>query len=171
MPINYWPAILKLLRSKKGVTDHGKNQTDFHAWADKHYPKADRTSWFGDPWCYILISWAFINAGLKVPFCSYVPAGYLYYKNKDKLSKTPKEGYLAFYCWNREIFTDDHNSVGIPQHIGICTKVYPDGSFDAIEGNTSPSSGHGNQSDGDGVYEKRRHLSDVKAFGIPNYFQ
>lgn len=166
--INLLPEVLKKAREKIGVTDHGINDTDFNSWADKHYPRQNQP-WKGEPWCYIFVSWALIISGVHVPFFSYVPSGYLYYKAKGKLSKVPKEGDIAFYCWNEDSFLAD-NSHGIPQHVGIVTKVNPDGSFQAIEGNTS--SGHvGSQDNGDGIYEKTRHLSDVKAFGIQDYMQ
>lgn len=153
---NYWNDVLKIARGEVGQKEKGNN--------DNKYGKELNNN--GVAWCYLFVSWCIKKAGLNIPVCAYVPTGYLWYKNKGKLSKVPKEGYLAFFCWNKEYFKDD-KSYGIPQHIGFVSKVNADGSFMCIEGNTSDV----NQSEGDGVYEKKRRLSDVKAFGMPNYEQ
>lgn len=145
--------------AKKGYQE-GKNNDNIFG---KHF-KANF-----QPWCYYFVSYLMIvEAGMKIPPCGYVPEGYLWYKNKGRISPKPQEGDMVFFCWNKEIFKADKNSIGVPQHIGIVTKVFTNGTFLCVEGNTS-SGRTGSQDNGDGVYEKLRRLSDVKGFGRPNY--
>lgn len=55
----------------------------------------------------------------------------------------------------------DFNKDGVNDHTGVIVDVLGNGYYSTIEGNTSPSAG-GSQSNGDGVYIKERHISQIK---------
>lgn len=142
--------ILKKANKEIGYQEQPTNRTKYGAWYGQD----------GVAWCYIFLSWLLITSGMKIGKCSYVPTGYAWYKVNKKFYNKPQRGDLAFFCWNPQ---------RIPQHIGIVDSVNADGSFYCIEGNTSPSSTTGNQSNGDGVYKKLRYPKDVLGFGRPDY--
>jgi len=135
-------------------------------------PNSNHTAfgvWFGmdhEPWCAIFVSWVLSHVGRPFRY-SYVPSIVADAKlKKDGLSIIPfrwvgnalKEGHvvLACYDWPGE-------SPGIADHVGFVEKVLSNSSFQAIEGNTTPSDG-GNQSNGGEVCRKVRNVSDVQAF-------
>jgi hypothetical protein len=125
--------------------------------------------WFGCdgvPWCNIFVSYCFlqasnvllckgfVGAGVSARGCTYVPTTEAWLKAtgqwRDR-SSTLKPGDIAIYNWDG----------GVPDHIGIVEKPYSDGSFDAIEGNTSV----GNNSNGGEVMRRRRYRQNVDGFG------
>ena len=58
----------------------------------------------------------------------------------------------------------DWNDDGIADHIGLVVSPPESGSaFHTVEGNTSSGSA-GSQSNGDGVYQRTRYVSDVICF-------
>lgn len=66
------------------------------------------------------------------------------------VSSTPQRGAFALYLCNSQ-----------PIHIGIVEKVYPDGSFDTIEGNTSQHGSGVNPNGGAVAHKRRRKSKDV----------
>ena len=112
----------------KGVRENGKSNDSMDIRVYK------RGAANNNPWCAYFTSYCCEQAGAK-PF-SYTGssqsiksqaqgAGYYAYKNAGY---TPKSGDLAVWT--------NSNSKG---HIGVVEKVYADGSFDTIEGNSSNS--------------------------------
>jgi len=78
-------------------------------------------------------------------------------KIKKFTTKEPKMGDLIIF----EFASDSDNEI---DHIGIFGEwIVKNHSFTAIEGNTS-SSDKGSQSNGGGVFKKRREIKDVLAF-------
>lgn len=93
--------------------------------------------WFGDPgqpWCATFVSWVFSHAGSPLPPIqgpkgfAYVPYAISYARAHHELSGTPHVG---------DIFLLKDGS-----HTGIVTKVFPDGTFDTVEGNYANQVAH-----------------------------
>ena len=120
------------------------------------------------PYCSLFVSYVLektgystlmnlAGAGAYKKFCSYVPTVYSYYSYLNKVHKNPKEGDIIMF---------DFGST-YAEHIGFVV------SFDkktqivtTIEANTS-SGVAGSQSNGDGVYIRKRHMSTVKGCITP----
>lgn len=112
------------------------------------------------PWCAVFVSWCAAQAGIgtdTVPKMAYVPYITSFYQKQGryfaKAGYQPQAGDLAIF--------------GSNSHIGIVESA--DGQYvTTIEGNTSAS---GNNSNGDGVYRKKRRLTDrwIKGYCSPQY--
>lgn len=126
--------------------------------------------WYGMnavPWCAIFVSWAyheaglgkFVNASGKKGFAS-CDAGLKWFAKKGKLVPIAQAqpGDLVFFQ-----FDDDAQ----PDHVGIVeknnTKLHR---LVTIEGNTSSNSIN-SQSNGGGVYRKKRSYATVMAVARP----
>lgn len=128
--------------------------------------------WFGAngyAWCNMFVSYCFqIGAGYTIADgypggkgagvypgkgCSYVPTTEAWLRATGMWigRSTPLPGDIAIYNWNG----------GEPDHIGIVNRVLPNGSFEAIEGNTA----EGNDSNGGEVMLRVRLLTQVDGFG------
>ena len=136
-------------------------------------PDSNRTmfgEWFGVngvPWCNIFVSYCFQIAasstianglagkapGVYAKGCAYVPTTEAWLRTTGMwLGRVaPLGGDIAIYNWDG----------GDPDHIGIVEKYLGDGTFSAIEGNTSVT----NKSNGGEVQRAIRHLSQVDGFG------
>ena len=116
-------------------------------------------------WCAIFIWWLFNQAG----------ASELYYGGKKTASCT------ALYNWAKKagqtvtpsnmragdiVFFDWDNS-GDCDHVGVCVSRSGSTVY-TVEGNTS-SGNSGSQSNGDGVYKRKRTLSQIKKVWRPKY--
>ena len=120
--------------------------------------------WYGmdyQPWCAMFVSYCFYNADLPLPITTkkgfaYCPYGVKWFKDKQKLSQTPKVGDVVFYDWEND---------GISDHVGIVETVNADDSIIAIEGNTSV----GNDSNGGQVMRRTRQRGTILGFGRPPY--
>ena len=53
-------------------------------------------------------------------------------------------------------------------HVELVVRVNKDGSVDTIGGNTSPGTA-GSQSDGGGVFPRRRTPAEIHGFALVNY--
>lgn len=117
----------------------------------------------GVAWCAIFLWWVFREAGapqLIHPRTAYTPTLYDWYRTQGRASSSPRVGSLVFYNWR--------DKVDRIQHVGIVEAVEPD-AIVTIEGNTQ-SGAAGNQSDGDGVWRRRRaRTSDIVGYGHPAY--
>jgi len=124
--------------------------------------------WFGlnnQPWCAMFISWCFDQAELKTLQGSQTKKGFascdvglkwFVKKNKTIPIGQAKAGDIAFFQFD----TDAQ-----PDHVGIVTKN--NGKFLwCYEGNTAGNN-KGSQSNGDGVYLKKRAYSLVMAVARP----
>ena len=126
--------------------------------------------WYGlnnQPWCAIFVSWCYDQAGLtekvaaqnKKGFAS-CDAGLKWFTKHNKLISIgdAQEGDIVFFQFD----TDAE-----PDHVGIVAKNMKRlQALRTIEGNTSPSN-KGSQSNGGGVYEKKRSYATVMAVVRP----
>jgi hypothetical protein len=126
--------------------------------------------WFGVDgvaWCNIFVSYCFsVGAGYTLAAgyagkadgvypkgCAYVPTTEAWLRASGMWlgRATPLPGDLAIYNWNG----------GDPDHIGIVERYLGDGTFQAIEGNTSAR----DNSNGGEVQRTIRRLTQVDGFG------
>lgn len=119
--------------------------------------------WYGmnrQPWCAMFISWAASKSGCSkvIPKHAYTPAGAQWFKNRGQWGKTPRVGAIVYY---------DVSGLGRISHVGVVDKVFADGSWTAIEGNTNAAGSR----DGGGVRrQKRRTVGTSRGgFGYPAY--
>ena len=122
----------------------------------------------GNPWCAMFVSWVYGQAGLsktvaastKKGFAS-CDAGLKWFAKKGKLVPIgeAQPGDIAFFQ-----FDDDAQ----PDHVGIVIKNNTKlKRLVCIEGNTAGDA-KGSQSNGDGVYKKKRPYSLVMAVARPS---
>ena len=122
----------------------------------------------GNPWCAMFVSWVYAQAGLsatvaastKKGFAS-CDAGLKWFAKKGKLIPIgdAQPGDIAFFQ-----FDDDAQ----PDHVGIIIKNNTKlKRLVCIEGNTAADA-KGSQSNGDGVYQKKRPYSLVMAVARPS---
>lgn len=86
---------------------------------------------------------------------AYVPTLESWGQAKGVLYDSPKRGdFMLLQMWDEK---GQYSG-----HVGIVVQVNPDGTFDSIEGNTSPQGAVGSQSNGGGVYARNRLISSSK---------
>ena len=150
---------------KMNVVDIAKSQLGY-----KESPNNDSMygKWFGlnnQPWCAMFVSWCFDKAGLlskitaqtKKGFAS-CDAGLKWFTKNNKLVPVgqAQPGDIVFFQFD----TDAQ-----PDHVGIVASN--DGkNLYCYEGNTS-SGAKGSQSNGDGVYLRKRPYSLVMGVARP----
>ena len=119
--------------------------------------------WFGlnnVSWCAEFVSWCYAQAGFPLGIIDYmkgyasVPFGLKHFTTSNEITNYPQAGDIVIYDWNGD---------GNPDHTGIFVCGNGDGTFTAIEGNTSD----GNASDGGTVQKKIRKYTLVEAFVHP----
>lgn len=151
--------------SKELAVDIAHTQIDYKEAANNNTMYG---AWYGmnnQPWCAMFVSWVFNQAGLassvaastRKGFAS-CDAGLKWFAKKNKLVPIgqAQAGDIAFFQ-----FDDDAQ----PDHVGIVVKN--NGKYLwCIEGNTA-SDTKGSQSNGDGVYRKKRAYSLVMAVARP----
>jgi surface antigen len=110
------------------------------------------------PWCGAFVNWCAKQVGLKIPDCTYTPAGAKAFAEAKRwqlvADATPLPGDLAFF---------DFPADGIDRisHIGIVEEVKANGTVIVIEGNTSPDV-KGDQRNGGQVCRK------IRAYKVKN---
>lgn len=110
------------------------------------------------PWCGAFVNWCAKQVALKIPDCTYTPAGAKAFAEAKRwqlvADATPLPGDLAFY---------DFPADGIDRisHIGIVEEVKANGTVIVIEGNTSPDV-KGDQRNGGEVCRK------IRAYKVKN---
>jgi surface antigen len=110
------------------------------------------------PWCGAFVNWCAKQVGLKIPDCTYTPAGAKAFAEAKRwqgiAEATPLPGDLAFF---------DFPADGIDRisHIGIVEEVKANGTVIVIEGNTSPDV-KGDQRNGGQVCRK------IRAYKVKN---
>ena len=110
------------------------------------------------PWCGAFVNWCAKQVGLKIPDCTYTPAGAKAFAEakrwQDVATAEPMPGDLAFFDFpNDDIFRISH--------IGIVEEVKANGTVIVIEGNTSPDV-KGDQRNGGQVCRK------IRAYKVKN---
>lgn len=148
-------ALLNVARSQLGYREGRNNDTKYGAWYGMNHV----------PWCAQYVAWvAWKASGRKdlVAPIAYTPALARWFieQGPDAWGTTPKPGAVAFFD-----FPDNVNRI---QHVGYVEKVNDDGTITTLEGNTSAGVA-GSQSNGDGVYRRRRPRRYVVLYGYPKY--
>lgn len=163
--------ILALAKKQVGVTESPKNSDNvkYNTW---WYGKKVKGNY---PWCCVFVNWLFHELDSDKIFCDgkkvgYVPAVHEWAKanklvvyDRTKAASTIKNGKpgdLIIFDW-----LGNHRS---RDHIGIIVSKNKDGSYNTIEGNTSPTNA-GSQGYGDGVYKKVRATKFISAIIRPKY--
>lgn len=158
-------AVADAAESKVGIAEAGGNNKGAELQpffdADNYDPNGGRPGDNGYAWCASFICWCCMVAlaGRKISF---------------KRPTTPSAWGMESWSMAQDRSTWTLKSPGLDisrgdivvfkiSHVGIAAGS-PDGNgyFQTVEGNTSGSSG-GNQRDGDGVYRKRRHISEIRS--------
>jgi cell wall-associated NlpC family hydrolase len=149
--------ILARARFELEYTEKGNNETKYGAWYGVN----------GQPWCAIFVSWCYDKAGLvdkvaaetKKGFAS-CDAGLKWFAKKGKIVPVgeAQEGDIVFFQFDND---------AQPDHVGIVEKNMKRlKALKTIEGNTSPNN-KGSQSNGGGVYQKKRSYATVMAVVRP----
>jgi hypothetical protein len=114
-------------------------------------------------WCGCWAAWVVVKlGGAKIP--SRIRLGYAPYITDD--ARNNRNGLTAVAFENAR--AGDIVTFWGGQHIGVVEK-YENGVLYTIEGNTSPEGGSGSQSNGGGVYKRKRYKSDVDCIARPAY--
>jgi len=150
-------SVVNIATSQVGYKEVGKNN-------DSMYGK-----WYGlnnNPWCAMFVSWCFDQAGLagavaaqtKKGFAS-CDAGLKWFAKNNKLVPVgqAQEGDIVFFQFDKDAEAD---------HVGIVVKNDGKKNLWCIEGNTAGDN-KGSQSNGDGVYLKKRAYSLIMGIARP----
>lgn len=143
-------AMIAAAASQIGYSEVGNNDTYFGRWYGLN----------NQPWCGIFMSWsAFVSGNRKnIPKFAYTPAGAEYFKKKGQWGTKPRVGAIAFY---------DTAGLGRISHTGVVDRVFPDGSWTSIEGNTNAA---GSREGRVVRRQKRRTVGTSRGgFGYPAY--
>jgi len=146
-------AVLEVIQAEVGYQEGPRN-------ANKY---GDAYGMPNQPWCMQLVWWAGQQAGVGdlIPRTAYTPTAAQWYRDRGQWSTEPRVGSLVFFDWPG----DGKDRIS---HVGLVVAV-EDGAIVTYEGNTRAQPG-GDQSEGDGVYERRRPLGpSVVGFGHPAY--
>jgi cell wall-associated NlpC family hydrolase len=149
--------VLNRAKFETGYTEKNNNETKYGAWYGVNK----------QPWCAIFVSWCYDKAGLvdkvavqsKKGFAS-CDAGLKWFAKKNKIVPVgeAKEGDIVFFQFDND---------AQPDHVGIVEKNMKRlKALKTIEGNTSPNN-KGSQSNGGGVYQKKRSYATVMAVVRP----
>lgn len=152
--------LLKVAAGEVGVMEcpAGSNNVKYNA---AYYGKAVSGSAY--PWCCAFVWWCFHQLGAddlvtKTASCTYLMT-WLKNRGRQVRAADMAPGDLVFYNWA-------HGPGGsAANHVGIVETVRPDGSFVAIEGNTSVTS----DDNGGAVMRRTRNLGVVVAVARPAY--
>lgn len=149
--------ILEIALQELNQTEEGDNLTKYGKWYGMN----------GQPWCAMFVSWVYAQAGLSKSVAASTSKGFAscdaglkWFAKKGKLVPVgeAQEGDIVFFQ-----FDDDAQ----PDHVGIVifnNKTMKN--LTCIEGNTSPTK-KGSQSNGGGVYKKKRSYATVMAVARP----
>lgn len=159
--------ILAEARKHVGVKEspRGSNRTKFGALYAQHTKGGQNgVAWCGQfIWALFYLCGIDLQRSLGFRWCQYTPTFVDDCRKAGWTVVSPAKvqpGDLVFF--------DFPDSVKRVQHVGIVTRKVRGGHFLSIEGNTSSGS-KGSQSNGDGVYERSRRVSDVKVAFRPPY--
>lgn len=111
------------------------------------------------PWCAMFVTICSRIAGCAqvIPKFAYTPAGAEWFKKQGRWRSKPRRGAIAFF---------DTSGMGRISHVGIVDKVYKDGSFTCIEGNTNAA---GSREGRVVRRQRRRTVGPRGGFGYPEY--
>lgn len=141
--------VLNAARGELGTTERGNNDTKYGRWYGLNF----------QPWCAIFSSWVAAKARVTriVPRHAYTPAGAQWFKDRGQWGHKPRVGAWVYY---------DTAGLGRISHVGIVEKVFRDGSWYAIEGNTNAAGSR----EGRIVRRQKRTTTGHRGgFGYPDY--
>jgi hypothetical protein len=128
--------------------------------------RVDGGRWQNQPWCGVYVKDMLDRSGVTgEPSPVYTPSGVAGYKRVGRWIPRDgacREGDVVFFDWGGS------QSTGATDHVGFCLGQSRNGYIDTVEGNTQPGTS-GDQSNGGGVYRRRRPLTSVVGFGRPLY--
>lgn len=150
-------SISEIALQEVGTTEVPDNKTKYGKWYGMN----------GQPWCAMFVSWVYAQAGLSKSIAASTSKGFAscdlglkWFAKKNKLVPVgqAQEGDIVFFQ-----FDDDAQ----PDHVGIVLKNNTRlKRLVCIEGNTSPDN-KGSQSNGGGVYKKKRSYATVMGVARP----
>lgn len=147
--------IKNLAESQIGYTEQPINKTMYGKWYGLD----------GQPWCAMFVSWVFNQAGASKNIAvsgakgfASCDAGLKWFAKKNKLVPVGQAqmGDIVFFQFDND---------AEPDHVGIVIKNTGK-LLVCVEGNTSPDK-KGSQSNGGGVYRKKRPYSTVMGIARP----
>lgn len=143
--------VLKVAKAEIGTTEwpSGSNKVKYNTW---YYGQG--VSGAAYPWCMAFAQWVFAHAGYTLPYKTASCSALLNWYKANKpgcVADKPVRGAIVIYTFG---------------HTGIVDEVNADGSFYAVEGNTS-SNLAGSQSNGGGVFRPLRYMTQVTKFIVP----
>jgi cell wall-associated NlpC family hydrolase len=150
-------SLLDIAKAEIGTIEVPVNKTKYGKWYGLN----------GQPWCAMFVSWCFNEAGLSKSIAAQTPKGFAscdaglkWFAKKNKLVPVgqAQPGDIVFFQFDEDAQADH---VGIVTYNNRLTK-----NLNCIEGNTS-SGNAGSQSNGDGVYKRKRSYSLVMAVARP----
>lgn len=148
--------VVDIAKSQLGYQETGNN--------DSMYGK-----WYGlnnNPWCAMFVSWCFNQAGLASKIAAQTAKGFAscnaglkWFINHNKTVPVGKAqaGDIVFFQFDAD---------AEPDHVGICASNDGKKYLMVYEGNTSGDN-KGSQSNGDGVYLKKRAYSLIMGVARP----
>lgn len=141
--------LLRAARADLGYTEGANNNTKFGRWYGLNH----------QPWCAMAVSFWVAKAGLRriIPRHAYTPAGADWFKRRGQWGSKPRVGAIVYY---------DTAGLGRISHVGIVEKVFRDGSWYAIEGNTNAA---GSREGRVVRRQKRTTVGQRGGFGYPRY--
>jgi cell wall-associated NlpC family hydrolase len=148
--------VIDAANGELGYQETGNNDTKYGKWYGLN----------NQPWCAMFVSWCFAQADLselvaaqtKKGFAS-CDAGLKWFSKKNKIVPVgqARAGDIVFFQFDAD---------AQPDHVGIVIKNDGKKYLWCIEGNTSGDT-KGSQSNGDGVYTKKRAYSLVMGVARP----
>jgi hypothetical protein len=148
--------VAAIAKSQIGYTETDNNDTMYGKWYGLN----------NQPWCAMFVSWCYsqaeqagkVAASTKKGFAS-CDAGLKWFAKNNKLVPTgqAQSGDIVFFQFDAD---------AQPDHVGIVVKNDGKKYLWCVEGNTAGDN-KGSQSNGDGVYLKKRAYSLVMAVARP----
>jgi cell wall-associated NlpC family hydrolase len=149
-------SVVDIAKAELGYKETGNNDTKYGKWYGLN----------NNPWCAMFVSWCFNQAGLgknivaqnSKGFAS-CQAGLKWFTSRGKIVPVGKAqaGDIVFFQFDADAEAD---------HVGICASNDGKKYLMVYEGNTSGDS-KGSQSNGDGVFLKKRSYSLVMGVARP----
>lgn len=148
--------VVGMAKSQLGYQETGNNDTKFGRWYGIN----------NQPWCAMFVSWCFSEVGLAAKVAASTKKGFAgcdaglkWFSKNGKIVPVGKAiaGDIVFFQFD----TDTE-----PDHVGICASNDGKKYLTVYEGNTSGDT-KGSQSNGDGVYLKKRAYSLIMGVARP----
>lgn len=151
--------VLAIFRSQLGYLEGPDNSTKYGIW----YPMNHQ------PWCNIVVSWVFNQAGLLgqpfTPKSAYVPGTIAAYRSWGQAHTSPEPGDV--------ICLEENGRAG--GHVGIVESVLSSSEVVYISGNTSDPRGTASrpaaasEQEGWGVFRRTHVIQPLDVFGRPDW--